>query len=167
MRELAERCVCVCAHYGYMNHSWCSQIFLAKLKKKNSNLNCTTGPEVLFSHVPKLYTIYFYCLPAKDASAVLTLMSGSSVLSSPIRPEVLMVCSSMCGLLQLSLTISWATNHPKHPQLLLDSALPHTVHLFLKPPPPTFTLGPPPASVPLGFKKLVTFWHFSGRSLSP
>lgn len=110
-----------------------------------------------FFHVPKLYAISFYCLPPKNASAVLTLVSGSSVLSSPTRSEVLMVCSSMCVPLQLSLTISWATDHSKHPQLLLDSALPHTVHLFLKPPPPTFTLGPPPASVPLAFKTLVTF----------
>lgn len=74
-------------------------------------------------------------------SAVFISSESTSVLSSPSRSEVQMVCSSMCGPLQLSLTISWATNHRKHPQTPLDSTLPHTVHLFLKPPPPTF--GPP------------------------
>lgn len=68
----------MCVLSGYVNHSWCSQIFLAGLKKqqqknkrilfsKNSSLNCTTGPEVFFSmsqnSTQYLFTVYHGRMP--------------------------------------------------------------------------------------------------------
>lgn len=164
----------MCVHFGYMNHSWCSWTFLDLTKKKNSLLqpNLYDRARGLLKPCPSsLHNISLTTTKRCHCSSECCLVPPSgceltSVLSSPTRYEVQMVFSSMCGPLLLSLTISRATYHPKHPQPPLDSTLLHTVHLFLKPPPLTFTLSPPPASTPLTLKNLVTFWH-SWHSLSP
>lgn len=78
------------------------------------------------------------------------------LLSSPNRANAQMVCSSMCGPVQLSLTILWATNRPKHPRPLFDS---RSTHLILNPSPLTLTLCPSPPSASLSLKPLLTFWQ--------
>ncbi|KAG7216111.1 hypothetical protein INR49_007863 [Caranx melampygus] len=81
---------------------------------------------------------------------------GSWAVFLQSRADVQMVCPSMCGPVQLSLTISWAINPPKHPRPL-DSAPARAVRLTLNPSPLTFTLSPSPPSASLSAKPLLTF----------
>ncbi|KAM6926053.1 LOW QUALITY PROTEIN: metabotropic glutamate receptor 3 [Lycodopsis pacificus] len=62
-----------------------------------------------------------------------------------------MVCPSVCGPVQFSLTVSWATDRPKHPRPLLDSTPPCST---LNPSALTFTLSPLPPSASLSVKRL-------------